>query len=211
LREYPQQAKAWMSYGHVLKTANRERESIDAYLRSLELAPHLGEAWWSLANLKTFRFDDAQVDAMRAQLAATTSLPRTAIISTSQLGKALEDRREYAASFTHYSRGNALRRAGIAYDADELSADVRRTIEVFTAGMLGQRHGCGDPADDPIFIIGLPRAGSTLLEQVLSSHSQVEGTTELPDILALVRRAEWTTEAFRRAHVPGGARDAAGR
>jgi tetratricopeptide (TPR) repeat protein len=188
LREYPQQARAWMSYGHVLKTANRERESIDAYLRSIELAPHLGEAYWSLANLKTFRFDDAQVDAMRAQLARDDLAAEDRYHFDFALGKALEDRREYAASFTHYSRGNTLRRAGIAYEANDISADVRRTIEVFTAGMLERRRGCGAAAHDPIFIVGLPRAGSTLLEQVLSSHSQVEGTTELPDILAMVRK-----------------------
>jgi tetratricopeptide (TPR) repeat protein len=185
LAEYPQQAKVWMSYGHALKTSGRQPESVDAYRRTIELSPQLGEAWWSLANLKTFRFTPAEIEAMRAQLARTDISAEDRFHFQFALGKALEDAKDFARSFEHYAEGNRLRRAAIHYDADRTSASVRRSRRLFSANFLAARAGAS-PAD-PIFIVGLPRAGSTLVEQILASHSLVEGTMELPDITAIVQ------------------------
>jgi len=187
LAEYPQQAKVWMSYGHSLKTAGRQAESVDAYRKAIELSPQLGEAWWSLANLKTFRFPPSQVEAMREHLARTDLSAEDRYHFHFALGKALEDARDFARSFEHYAEGNRLRHAAIHYDADRTTASVRRSRELFSPDFLAGRAGSGAPDADPIFIVGLPRAGSTLVEQILASHSLVEGTMELPDITAIVQ------------------------
>lgn len=187
LKEYPRQAKAWMSYGHALKTANRLGESVDAYRKSIELAPNLGEAYWSLANLKTFRFSAEDVGAMRAQLARTETGHEDRYHFHFAIGKALEDTAEYPGSFEHYAEGNKLRRASVAYDAAQTSAHVRRSRALFTREFFAERAGRGCDSADPIFIVGLPRSGSTLVEQILSSHPQVEGTQELPDIISIAR------------------------
>ena len=188
LAEYQGNAHVWMSYGHTLKTANRQEQSIAAYRRSLELMPELGEAWWSLANLKTFRFTPADVAAMRTQLARNDLRDEDRFHFDFALGKALEDAQEYAASFEHYSRGNALRRSGVPYDRERTADHVRRSKALLTDEFFAERKGCGCPAPDPIFIVGLPRSGSTLLEQILSSHPLVEGTQELPDMIAIAGR-----------------------
>lgn len=185
--EYPQHAKIWMSLGHVLKTAGRQDESIRAYRRALELAPQLGEAWWSLANLKTVRFSDADLEQMRSQLRRDDLTLEDRFHFDFALGKALEDARDYEASFEHYARGNALRREVAAYDPADITAQVRRSKILFTPEFFAARRGSGDTSPDPIFIVGLPRAGSTLVEQILASHPQVEGTQELPDLVALAR------------------------
>jgi tetratricopeptide (TPR) repeat protein len=185
LQALPQHAKIWLSYGHTLSTAGREPESIAAYRESIKLAPHLGEAYWSLANLKTFRFDPGDVAAMRAQLARTDLANDDRFHFDFALGKALEDSREYADSFVHYVKANELRRAGINYEADETSAFVRRSKELFSAEFFAERAGYGAHTPDPIFIVGMPRAGSTLIEQILASHSCVEGTMELPDVIMM--------------------------
>jgi tetratricopeptide (TPR) repeat protein len=187
LADYPHQPKVWMSYGHALKTGGRTRESIDAYRKSIELSPGLGESYWSLANLKTFRFSPADIEAMRAQLARTDLSEPDRFHFEFALGKAFEDEREFGLSFQHYSRGNALRRAGIHYDPDEHTDHARRSQALFTREFFADRVGSGTAAADPIFVVGLPRSGSTLIEQILSSHSQVEGTMELPDIIGMAR------------------------
>jgi tetratricopeptide (TPR) repeat protein len=187
LAEYPRQPKAWMSFGHVLKTAGRQDESVSAYRRCIELAPQLGEAWWSLANLKTFRFDAPDVPAMQAQLERTDLSPEDRFHFHFALGKALEDAADFARSFEHYAHGNRLRRAQVGYSADRTHAQVRRTRALFTPDFFAARAAFGAQAPDPIFVVGLPRAGSTLVEQILSSHSAVEGTMELPDIPAMAR------------------------
>jgi predicted Zn-dependent protease len=185
LKEYPRQAKLWMSYGHVLKTAGQAAEGISAYRRALELEPRLGEAWWSLANLKTYRFDGAELTQMRGQLSRADLSAEDRYHLHFALGKALEDQERYADSFEHYGRGNALRRAQAHYDPERIGEHVERSKSLFTGEFLARASGHGAPAPDPIFIVGLPRAGSTLIEQILSSHSQVEGTMELPDVPAL--------------------------
>ncbi|MGA0606530.1 tetratricopeptide repeat-containing sulfotransferase family protein [Phenylobacterium sp. VNQ135] len=188
LGSHPKHPKTWMSYGHALKTVGRQADAVEAYRRSLALAPNLGEAWWSLANLKTVRFTDEDVAAMEAQLRKEELVEDDRFHLHFALGKAYEDRQAYADSFRHYAQGNTLRKYELSYDPEETSIHVRRSKVLFTAEFLKARAGQGSSAPDPIFIVGLPRAGSTLVEQILSSHSQVEGTQELPDIIAMARR-----------------------
>jgi tetratricopeptide (TPR) repeat protein len=188
LAEYPKQPKVWMSLGHALKTAGRNAESIDAYRRCVALAPHMGEAYWSLANLKTFRFGDDEVATMRAQLARAGLSDEDRFHFEFSLAKAFEDAEAFEESFAHYAEGNRLRRAMIQYDADETHAHVERSKQLFTREFFEERAGWGTPAPDPIFVVGLPRSGSTLIEQILASHSRVEGTMELPDIAMLARQ-----------------------
>lgn len=188
LQKNPRNAKVWMSYGHALKTAGREPEGVDAYRKCIELTPGCGEAYWSLANLKTFRFTPAEVDAMRAQLQGSELSTEDRFHFQFSLGKALEDAGRFAESFEHYAQGNKLRRSVITYSADANALHVRRSKEIFTPEFFEARAGYGADAQDPIFIVGLPRAGSTLLEQILSSHSAVEGTMELHDIAMLAAK-----------------------
>jgi len=187
LADYPRQPKVWMSLGHALKTAGKTAPSIEAYRRCIELAPQFGEVWWSLANLKTFRFSADEIAIMRAQLERADLTNDDRFHFHFSLGKALEDNEEYAQSFDQYARGNALRRKLIHYDADDNQAHVTRSKRLFTREFFVQRAGWGLDAPDPIFVVGLPRAGSTLIEQILASHSQVEGTQELPDITMIAR------------------------
>lgn len=187
LREYPQQSKVWMSYGHSLKTSGRVTDAIDVYRHAISLEPKLGEAWWSLANLKTFRFAEPDVLALRGALRREDLSDEERLHFEFALGKALEDRAEYEESFVHYATGNSLRRRLRPYCADENSDFVRRSKALFTREFFAARAGSGVATPDPIFILGLPRSGSTLLEQILASHSAVEGTMELPDIPRLAR------------------------
>jgi tetratricopeptide (TPR) repeat protein len=203
LCEYPDQAKVWLSYGHALKTAGREAEGVAAYRHSIQLQPDLGEAYWSLANLKTFRFTLGDVCAMRAALSATGLERHEQLHFHFALGKALEDDGEFEGSFKHYAEGNRLRRLDLQYDADEHHDRLARSSALFTAEFLHERTNVGCPARDPIFIVGLPRSGSTLLEQILASHSQVEGTMELPDIIAIARRLAAGAEDTNNASYPG--------
>jgi tetratricopeptide (TPR) repeat protein len=186
-REYPNHPKVWMSFGHALKTAGRQDQCIGAYRRSLALSPQLGEAWWSLANLKTVSFSAADLERMEQQLRRSDLTPEDRFHFHFALGKALEDAGQYEASFGHYARGNALRREFISYDAQENARHVQRSKALFTPEFFADRRGSGCQAADPIFIVGLPRSGSTLLEQILASHPLVEGTQELPDVVALAR------------------------
>jgi tetratricopeptide (TPR) repeat protein len=188
LAAYPELSKIWMSYGHALKTKGRESDSITAYRKSIGLEPTLGEAYWSLANLKTFRFSAADLAAMRAQQSRADLAEEDRYHLHFALGKALEDAHAYAESFEEYAQGNRLRKQSIRYFADELTEHVRRSKTLFTRQFFADRRGYGAPSAEPIFIVGLPRAGSTLLEQILSSHSQVEGTMELPDIPAITKK-----------------------
>ena len=182
LEEQPAQAKMWMSYGHALRTTGRLAESVAAYRRAIALAPTLGEAYWSLANLKTFHFTEEDARAMHATLGHGDLGDEDRLHFEFALGKMREDQAAYEESFAHYARGNALRRKSYPYSAEENSDFIRRSKALFTTEFFASRAGSGCPASDPIFIVGLPRAGSTLLEQILASHSLVEGTMELPDV-----------------------------
>jgi tetratricopeptide (TPR) repeat protein len=188
LERLPGQAKIWMSFGHVLKTVGRIEEGVAAYRRAIALAPALGEAWWSLANLKTVRLGAADVEAMDAALSTPGLSHDDAFHLHFALGKAHDDAGEAELAFRHYAQGNRLRRERIGYRANETSRAVDRSIALFTPAFFAERDGWGCPAPDPIFILGMPRAGSTLIEQILASHGEVEGTMELPDIPALVKR-----------------------
>jgi tetratricopeptide (TPR) repeat protein len=188
LRDYPAQPKAWMSYGHALKTEGRSEEGIAAYRRSIAIDPGFGEAWWSLANLKTFRFTDADIACMRQQLLRTDLAAEDRLHFHFALAKALEDQAEFAEAFGQYEAGNRVRREQLPYDPAETATRVDRAIAFFDRDLFRRFAGSGDPAPDPIFIVGLPRSGSTLIEQILASHSAVEGTMELPDLPAMVKR-----------------------
>ncbi len=203
LEAHPEHPRIWLSYGHTLATAGREADSIAAYRRSIALSPQLGEAYWSLANLKTFRFTDAEVAAMHAQLAGADLAPMDRSHLNFALGKALEDRRSFAQSFEHYASANRLRRLTIDYEAAETTRFVSRSKELFSKEFFATRAGHGYASPDPIFIVGLPRAGSTLIEQILATHSSVEGTMELPDILMLAAELAGTRKAAEEPRYPG--------
>ena len=202
LSRHGEQPKIWMSLAHLLKTVGEQEESIAAYRRAIELAPSLGEVWWSLANLKTVRFDDADVAAMEAALGDAALGADDRLHLHFALGKAFEDRHEAAASWEHYAEGNRIRAAQLRHDPDRITGIVDRSIALMTGALFEQREGQGCDAPDPIFVLGLPRSGSTLLEQILASHSQVEGTMELPDIHNLVRRIDGKHERGERGNYP---------
>jgi tetratricopeptide (TPR) repeat protein len=188
IERFPDHAKLWMSYGHMLKTVGEQDSSVAAYRRALDVEPTLGEVWWSLANLKTVRFSDDDMTAMQTALATVGLTGEDKFHLHFALGKASEDRALHEDAFAHYAAGNALRSAELQHDPDNVKAQVDHVIRTVTPDFLAARAGAGDSAADPIFIIGMPRAGSTLIEQILSSHSQIEGTMELPDIPAMAMR-----------------------
>jgi len=185
LSRTPRQPRMWLSYGHMLKTVGRQVEGVAAYREALAIEPTLGEAWWSLANLKTVRFDETDIGAMQQALRSARLGDLDRLHLDFALGKAMHDARRPEEAFAHYLSASALRLKSQPYDATKLTRTVDLCIDRFTAEAFAERAG-GCRAPDPIFIVGLPRAGSTLVEQILSSHSLVEGTAELPDIPALV-------------------------
>lgn len=178
----PDRFGVWMSYGHALKTLNRTQEGIAAYRRAIDLAPNLGEAYWSLANLKTVRFTEADIAKMKAQAEQTNISAEDRVNFLYALGKAAEDKGDADAAFNYYSQGAKLHLSALNYTPGRLATIVERSRAVFTREFFAAREGVGSQAQDPIFIVGLPRAGSTLLEQILASHSMVEGTAELSDM-----------------------------
>jgi tetratricopeptide (TPR) repeat protein len=183
----PMQPRLWMSYGHMLKTVGRQAEGIAAYRKSIELRPSLGEAWWSLANLKTVKFNDDDIAAMEGALHDAGLADNDRFHIDFALGKAMHDAGRTDDAFAHYSNANALRLKTQPYGPEEIRQTVGESIKVFTSDAFADRPG-GREAQDPIFIVGLPRAGSTLIEQILSSHSLVEGTSELPDMPGVARQ-----------------------
>ena len=189
LQLFVKQPKIWMSYGHMLKTVGRQADAVAAYRRALSLAPTLGEVWWSLANLKTVSFDDEDVASMLAALEQPDISAQDRFHLHFALGKAHEDRQQADAAFAHYASGNALRKTLIHYEPEQTRASVDHAKALYTPEFFAARADFGADEADPIFIIGMPRAGSTLIEQILASHSMVEGTMELPDIPKLFAKA----------------------
>jgi len=188
LCKLPADAITLTSRGHALKTCGKFDEAVASYHAALASNPQHAEAWHSLAKLKTSRFSAADRVAM-ANLAADNNLSfMDRVYVAFALGKACEDAREYRASFEHYARGNQLKKTQSRYDSDKMSAELAAQQTLCSADFFTHRRGCGYPAPDPIFIVGLPRAGSTLLEQILSSHSQIDGTLELPNILSYAQQ-----------------------
>jgi len=188
LIDYPNQAAAQMSYGHTLHAVGRVDEAIEAYRACIRLRPEVGEAYWSLANLKVFRFSDEDISDMREQVTGEGGDADDQSHLAFALGKALEDRKEYDTAFDYYKRGNAIRRISHRHSIKVNALDMLRQVRACPKALFEQREGWGCQAPDPIFVVGLPRAGSTLLEQILASHSQVEGTAELADIGAISRK-----------------------
>jgi len=187
-KQYPAEARLHLNRGHALKTVGRQGEAVAAYRTALSMQPDLGEAYWSLSDLKTFEFDDADIVHMRAALERSVADQENFVHLSFALGKALEDKGEFDESYRHYARGNAARRRTVQWDADAHHADIERIARFFGSEFLDSRRGAGNPSPAPIFIVGMPRAGSTLLEQILASHSEVEGTMELPDLMAIARQ-----------------------
>jgi tetratricopeptide (TPR) repeat protein len=186
LREAPQAADLHLSLAHSLKTQGRQADAIDAYRAAIVARPNFGDAYWSLANLKTYRFTDDEIARMRTEEAS----PGTPLVDRYHLcfalGKAFEDRSDCAQSWRYYEQGNALKRSESRYRPEIMETNTRKQVDVCTREFFVNRSNVGDPRPDPIFIVGLPRAGSTLLEQILASHSLVQGTQELADIPRIV-------------------------
>jgi tetratricopeptide (TPR) repeat protein len=199
----PQQADLHLSIAHALKTLGRQQQSIESYRAAAALNPSFGDAYWSLANLKTYRFTDQEVEQMRSQEAA----PATRLVDRYHLcfalGKAFEDGAAYAESFRCYERGNALKRSETPYQPELIERNVRLQAAVCTRDLFAARRGSGCQSAAPIFIVGLPRAGSTLLEQILASHSQVEGTMELAEIPMLVQHLRGREADESKPRYPG--------
>ena len=182
----PDSADLHVSLGHALKAVGRQKEATDSYQKAAAARPSFGDAWWSLANLKTYRFSREEIARMRAQEAALAAHPVDRTHLCFALGRALEEQNQYAESWQFYERGNALKREESRYHPDITETNTRQQIGVCTAQFFASRDGAGVDDPDPIFIVGLPRSGSTLIEQILASHSQVEGTQELADIQRIV-------------------------
>ena len=187
LTRHPDQPKLWMSLAHLLKTVGDQAQAINAYRRAIALARSLGEAYWSLANLKTVAFSAEDLAAMEAALDEEALDPEDALHLHFALGKGHEDRGADEAAWRHYAAGNAQRSAELGHDPARVTSLVDRSIALLDAPFFAARAGHGHPAPDPIFILGMPRAGSTLVEQILASHPLVEGTMELPDLTSIVR------------------------
>jgi tetratricopeptide (TPR) repeat protein len=208
-----QPADLHLSIAHSLKTLGQRNEAIASYRAAAAARPGYGDVYWSLANLKTYRFEDGELEQMRAAEPSASLVDRYHLCFA--LGKALEDRQDYEQSFEYYARGNALKRSESHYRPQIIELNTRLQIEVCTPGLFARHRDGGARAVDPIFIVGLPRSGSTLIEQILASHSAVEGTQELADVprIAMDLRgrdseadnprypsvlAEMSTEDFRR-------------
>ena len=184
----PKAARVKLSLGHVHKALGNAQASIDAYRGAVAANPALGEAWWSLADLKTYRFGDDEVDAMEETLGQGDLTTRDRAAAHFALGKAFEDRGAAATAFDHYGRGNDLRRRQEAFKTDRFIEQCGRLRNAFASITAAPRGTDARPR--PIFVVGLPRSGSTLVDQILSSHSRVQGTMELPHVLGYVRELE---------------------
>ncbi len=202
LKDFPDQPKAWLTHGHNLRTIGQAEDAIAAYRKAAALDPGFGDAWWSLANLKTYRFSAEEREKMATQLASMDLAPDDRIGLHFALAKAEEDVGRYAEAFDHYQKGNAAHRARIDYDPGQITTIVERSQALLTPSFFAERALWGADAADPIFIVGLPRAGSTLVDQILASHSGVESLGELPDIAALANWVEAASQPSRRISYP---------
>ena len=187
-QENPGRADSWISYGHALRAMGFQEKCIAAYRKAIECRPSSGAAYWSLANMKAARFGETEIAAMLKQLKRPDLAAEDRLHMQFSLGKAYEDLRDFEKSYEHYAKANAVTRLRIDYDPNTLTSGVAANKALFTADFLRSRSEAGARAPDPIFILGRPRSGSTLIEQILSSHSAIEGTAELPYITALAAR-----------------------
>ena len=199
LATHPAMAHLHLLLGHSLKALGRRQEAIEAYLAALEARPGFGDAYWSLANLKIYRFSEAQISSMQDAIEAAAQQPNDRLHLHFALGKAQESCGRYAESWTQYALGNALKCAASRYRPEFSEMNTRRQIELCTRQFFTERAGAGARNRDPIFIVGLPRSGSTLIEQILASHSLVEGTQELNNIPRIVQELQGQSDL----HDPG--------
>jgi len=183
-------ADLYLWLGHALKTVGDLPEAIIAYRASAAERPDFGDAYWSLANLKTYRFADGEIAIAQTAEAAPATHDVDRVHLCFALGKAFEDRGDHSRAWDYYARGNALQRAASNYRPELIEANTRNQIAVCTSAFFAERAGWGTPERDPIFIVGLPRSGSTLIEQILSSHSEVEGTQELAEVQRYVQELQ---------------------
>ncbi|HKF98733.1 MAG TPA: sulfotransferase [Steroidobacteraceae bacterium] len=196
-------AELHLSIAHSMKTLGRQTPAIAEYHAAAAAREGFGDAWWSLANLKTYRFTDAELEQMRRAEAAATTGAVDRYHLCFALGKALEDREQYAPSFEYYARGNALKHAASRYRPEVIELNTRLQGEICTTELFARHQGSGAQAPDPIFIVGLPRSGSTLIEQILASHSRVEGTHELVDITRMVVELQGRDWQLENPRYPG--------
>ena len=203
LAETPGDPELHLSIAHALKTLGKTQEAIDSYRAAAAVRPNFGETYWSLANLKTYRFTDGEIARMRSEEASAATQPVDRYHLCFALGKAFEDRAEYAESFIYYERGNALKKTECRYRPDPLERNARLQASVCTREFFAARRDVGCPDRSPILVVGLPRSGSTLIEQILASHSQVEGTMELADIPRMVQDLQGREAAGATPRYPG--------
>ncbi len=207
LQRLPNDPVTLTSRGHALKTFGRHDEAVSSYQTAVQSDPGYGDAYYGLANLKTYRFSDEELSLMEAQEQGNQLSYQNRIHICFALGKAYEDRKDYDTSFGYYQRGNELKRVQSRYDADQMTAELDNQMTACTPALVAKQSGKGCDAPDPIFILGLPRAGSTLLEQILASHSQVDGTLELPNILSLAHRLRRQKQASNDSRYPENLHD----
>ena len=191
LRSAPNEPALWITYGQILRTIGRSGEAVKAMRRATKVAPHSGEGWWNLANLKTVRFDVAEIAAMRTAVDQQNSNDYDRLHLHFALGKAYEDAHDAAEAFGQYDSANAICRKSSKYHSEAITADVNASVQLFSTRFFEERTGSGALAGDPIFVLGMPRAGSTLIEQILASHPDIEGTKELPDIPNIAKELGW--------------------
>ncbi|MEX0707174.1 MAG: sulfotransferase [Woeseia sp.] len=200
VRLEPNQPRFWANLGHALRFAGQQQDAITAYRKAISLQPDFGEAYWNLANIKTYALTDDDAGQMQYQLASSRLSSSDRVHFHFALGKALEDRERFAEAFSHYEQGNRLMRQGIRYRPDAVTEHVQFSKALLTHTFFAERAGIGSSSDAPIFIVGLPRSGSTLVEQILASHSAVEATMELPNIMDAA--ASLAQRAGNRARYP---------
>ncbi|MGH6877662.1 MAG: tetratricopeptide repeat-containing sulfotransferase family protein [Rhizomicrobium sp.] len=198
LKDYPARAGAWMSYGEALRAAGRHQDCVVAFRKATEIIPGFGDAYRNLASVKSFRFEPGAVQSLRAQLARPGLIRKDREQLHFALGKALVDNGDYAEAFDNYLKCNMLRRSAVPSSADNAAEMVRRAKAFFTPAFFRRRAGAGGEAQDPVFVVGMPRAGSTLVEQILASHPAIEAAGELNCISDIAHRVD-------RANKPGGA------
>ncbi|WP_420435043.1 tetratricopeptide repeat-containing sulfotransferase family protein [Hyphobacterium sp.] len=202
LEKLPSDAATLTSRGHALKTLGEQEKAVASYKAATAARADHGDAWYALANLKTYSFSDDELAAMRTQEAGSDLAFQDRIYLCFALGKAYEDRGEYENAFRYYERGNDLKRVQTRYTSEQMEDELAAQAGICTADLFTAQLGKGCPAPDPIFIVGLPRAGSTLIEQILASHSQVDGTLELPNILALSHRLRGRKRVSDKSRYP---------
>ena len=202
LAKLPDDVATLTSRGHALKTLGQQDKAIASYQKAAHIKPDHGDVWYALANLKTYAFSETELATMRAQEAGPDLAFQDRVFLCFALGKALEDKKDYAAAFDYYERGNTLKVAQTRYKSDQMEEELAAQATLCTPALFDTQSHKGCPAPDPIFIVGLPRAGSTLIEQILASHSQVDGTLELPNILALSHQLRGRNRVNDRTHYP---------